>query len=220
MTQSTSAASPPVTRINGDQTKEKILNAAEILFGEHGYDMVSLRDITKKAGVTLALASYHFGTKNHLFELVISRRAGTLSTLRINRLAELKQSGTLSLETLLAAFIEPLFIQMENGDQGWQSYVMLLSKIGLSNRWIELIRENFDETAGVFIEELGKVMPDVPHEDMLRAFSMVLHMMLQSVSKNQRLDTLSGGAYQASELDKAYRALLRFSIAGMESARS
>lgn len=219
MTQSSAQSTSPVTRINGDQTKEKILNAAELLFGEHGYDTVSLRDITKKADVTLALASYHFQTKSNLFELVISRRAGTLSKLRKTRLAEIKSSGNLSLRTILEAFIEPLFTQMQTGDKGWQSYVLLLSKLGLSNRWLDVLRENFDETAGIFISELRKVMPDTSDEDLLRAFSLVLHLMLQGVSKNQRLDTLSNGLYRADELDKTYDALLAFAVAGMESVK-
>lgn len=219
MTQSSALTTPPVTRINGDQTKEKILNAAEHLFGEHGYDTVSLRDITKKAGVTLALASYHFQTKSNLFELVISRRAGTLSKLRKARLADVKNSGNLSLRTILEAFIEPLFTQMQTDDEGWQSYVLLLSKLGLSNRWLDVIRENFDETAGIFISELRKIMPDTTDEGLLRAFSLVLHLMLQGVSKNQRLDTLSNGAYRADELDKTYDTILDFAVAGMKSVK-
>ena len=44
-------------------TAERILAAAEELFSEHGYDGVSIRDITGLANVRLALAAYHFGTK-------------------------------------------------------------------------------------------------------------------------------------------------------------
>src|SRR5690242_1840463 len=86
-------SSGPVTRANGDQTKEKILDAAEELFGEKTFDTVSLRDITNHAGVTLALASYHFGTKDNLFVAVIARRADMLNRMRLERLAELDEQG-------------------------------------------------------------------------------------------------------------------------------
>ncbi len=211
---------PPVTRTNGDQTKEKILHAAEVLFGENGYDMVSLRDITGKAGVTLALASYHFGTKDNLFKLVISRRAETLNTLRRQRLEKLREDNDLTLRAILDAFMEPLFAQMRSSDEGWPSYVMLLSKLGQSNRWIDILRENFDETATLFIGELRKILPKASEEDLLRTFSLVLHLMLVGVSNNQRLDTLSGGIFRAADLDKTYDVLLRFAVAGMESIRN
>ena len=220
MTKTARRPSPPVTRINGDQTKEKILNAAEVLFGENGCDTVSLRDITSKADVTLALASYHFGKKDNLFKLVISRRANTLNKLRKHRLAALREKNDLTLRTILDAFMEPLFTQMRSSDEGWQSYVMLLSKLGQSNRWLDILRENFDDTATIFIGELRKILPHTSEEDLLRTFSLVLHLMLVGVSKNQRLDTLSGGVFRAADLDRSYDALLRFALAGMESIRS
>ena len=76
------------TRQNGEETRAKIINAAELLFGKRSFDAVSLRDITVEAGVTLALASYHFRTKENLFAAVVSRRAEVLNRIRRERLAE------------------------------------------------------------------------------------------------------------------------------------
>ncbi len=47
----------------GIRTRVKLLKAAESLFGERGFHAVSMRDITSAAGVDLALANYHFGSK-------------------------------------------------------------------------------------------------------------------------------------------------------------
>jgi DNA-binding transcriptional regulator YbjK len=40
-----------------------VLDAAERSFAESGFDGVSLRTITERAGVDLALANYHFGIR-------------------------------------------------------------------------------------------------------------------------------------------------------------
>ena len=53
-------------------TRETILQAAESLFAEHGYDGVSIRDIVSKAGVNLAAIHYHFGTKQKLYQEIIA----------------------------------------------------------------------------------------------------------------------------------------------------
>ena len=53
----------------------RLLDAAERSFAEGGFDGVSLRIITEVAGVDLALANYHFGTKENLLREVIARRA-------------------------------------------------------------------------------------------------------------------------------------------------
>jgi len=45
------------------ETKERILDAAETLFMEHGYEATSLRALTTAADVNLAAVNYHCGTK-------------------------------------------------------------------------------------------------------------------------------------------------------------
>src|ERR1700682_4102017 len=55
-------------------TKTRILDAAESLFMEHGFEATSLRSLTTAAGVNLAAVNYHFGTKEVLFRAVLTRR--------------------------------------------------------------------------------------------------------------------------------------------------
>ena len=43
-----------------DQTRDKILDAAEILFAEGGFDAVSVREITASAGVNLGRGQLSF----------------------------------------------------------------------------------------------------------------------------------------------------------------
>lgn len=51
--------------------KDNILRAAEELFGAHGFDRISVRDIADQAGVNKALVFYHFNSKDELFETVL-----------------------------------------------------------------------------------------------------------------------------------------------------
>ncbi len=55
------------------ETKGRILDAAELLFAEHGFKETSLRTITSKAGVNLASVNYHYGDKKTLVRAVLSR---------------------------------------------------------------------------------------------------------------------------------------------------
>lgn len=59
--------------------KERILDAAEQLFSEHGFAGTSMRMITKLAGVPLASVNYHFGSKHALMEAVYERVLGPVS---------------------------------------------------------------------------------------------------------------------------------------------
>jgi len=52
----------------------EILQAAEKLFSEHGYDGTSVRDIAKSANINIAMISYYFGSKEKLLEALIIYR--------------------------------------------------------------------------------------------------------------------------------------------------
>ena len=68
------------------ETKERILDAAETLFMEHGYEATSLRALTTAADVNLAAVNYHFGTKEELFQAVLTRRLDPMNQRRLELL--------------------------------------------------------------------------------------------------------------------------------------
>ena len=209
------AATGPVTRANGDQTKEKILDAAEELFGEKTFDTVSLRDITHHAGVTLALASYHFGTKDNLFVAVVARRADMLNRMRLERLSELDAAGVTEVGAYIDAFVRPLLTQALSGEAGWKSYVGLISKVAMTNRWNELVQANFDETANMFMAKLRTILPGHSEEALFRGFAFTLQLGLQVITQNQRVDSLSDGRYSGRDLEASYAVALRYMTSGM-----
>ncbi|MCB2191530.1 MAG: CerR family C-terminal domain-containing protein [Deltaproteobacteria bacterium] len=57
-----------------DLTRERLLDEAERLFAERGYDAVSLREITSAADAHLAAVNYHFGSKENLYLEVFRQR--------------------------------------------------------------------------------------------------------------------------------------------------
>ena len=52
-------------------TRDAILAAARERFSEQGYDRVRMRDVAADAGVDVALVTYHFGSKDGLFEAAL-----------------------------------------------------------------------------------------------------------------------------------------------------
>ncbi len=64
--------------MDADETREKILGAADALFGELGFDVTTTRDIAERSGVNKALIHYHFGTKDDLLEAVLEGYYGRL----------------------------------------------------------------------------------------------------------------------------------------------
>src|SRR5271169_2834335 len=95
-----------IERAERTDTKSRILDAAENLFGRNGFDVTSLRDITAEAEVNLAAVNYHFQSKDSLMDAVITRR---LEPVNQNRLEMLDAAGpNPSVEQILEAFLYPV----------------------------------------------------------------------------------------------------------------
>jgi TetR/AcrR family transcriptional regulator len=60
-------------RRNAERSRHQILDAAEQLFAERGYDGASLAQIGKEAGTSAALPAYFFGDKAELYRAVVMR---------------------------------------------------------------------------------------------------------------------------------------------------
>ena len=92
-------------------TKELILDAAENLFANSGFQATSMRDITGAAGVNLASINYHFGSKEALLTALVERHFAPVNRRRIELLDELEARpvGAVKLEDLVRAFLSPPF---------------------------------------------------------------------------------------------------------------
>ena len=55
---------------NAGGARVTILDAAEELFAQSGFDGVPVREVAKKAGVALSLVTYHFPSKTELLKIL------------------------------------------------------------------------------------------------------------------------------------------------------
>jgi len=63
---------------NDKQTEDKIFDAATDVFIERGMDGARMQDIANHAGINKALLHYYYRTKDHLFNAVFEKIAGTM----------------------------------------------------------------------------------------------------------------------------------------------
>jgi len=53
-------------------TPAALVDAGRVLFGRHGYDGTSVRSLTRRAGANLGAVTYHFGSKEALYDAVLA----------------------------------------------------------------------------------------------------------------------------------------------------
>jgi AcrR family transcriptional regulator len=113
------------------ETRTRILDAAEELFMQHGFEATSMRVLTARAGVNLAAVNYHFGSKHALIEAVFRRKLDPMNTNRVAELERLeKEAGgrALSTEAIIRAFVREGLRMMEDSKGGGRNFIRLLGR--------------------------------------------------------------------------------------------
>lgn len=90
--------------------RELILEAAEELFAENGFDATSVRELASKAGVNIAMISYYFGSKEKLLEALVEYRASYLRE-RFYDLQKEQIDPVDKIDKLIDLYVERIFSQ-------------------------------------------------------------------------------------------------------------
>lgn len=195
-------------------TKERIFDAAEIIFADRGFEGASIGDIAAAAGVQKALVSFHGGSKEGLFAKVIERRASELAEVRLIALAALLKTRSPRLKDILECFIRPLLEKATKETPQWQAYVRLIAQVSADPRWRSIAAENFDPAAKKFIGAIGQQYPDAAPETVASGFVFTVSAMLSLCTSQWRVTAL-GEATDAPTQEALLETLINFCNAGM-----
>lgn len=199
-------------------TRARILQAAETLFAEDGFDAVSMRDITALANVNLASVNYHFGSKLALLAEVVASRANALVEERLTLLAALtRRHGRPKLEAVVEAFLRPsLEMSRQPGGANHMRLRARLSveRIGVSKSQFEKI---FDASNEKFVDALADALPDFPRSELYWGFHCVLGIMNYTMANSGRIQHLSHGTCDPSDVEATLARVVPFIAQGFRA---
>jgi AcrR family transcriptional regulator len=152
-------------------TKQRLLDAAEHLFAERGFEAVSVRDITGAAGLNVAAVNYHFASRETLIGLVVSCRMGPVLKERLARLetVEKRWAGKAApLEEILEAMLRPLAGNIRKSDLPEPLRCQLLGRIfsGQGAVFPQEVERDMENARQRFTRLLAKALPSVSGEDL------------------------------------------------------
>lgn len=210
-----------MTYKKGSDKKELLLDTAEQMFAERGFDAVTVRQITTKAEVRLASIHYYFNSKENLFHEVILRRANVINEYRSSLLEEIDIVELPTEDALIAicrAFINPL-IELSTGDDlGWKHYCRLIAITSLSNsKSLSNTFSEFNVTAMKFIKAIKLALPEITEQDNFYAFQFLLGSTISTFAENNRLEYLSNGKFSSSDLPNICDKLIKYTASGIQS---
>jgi AcrR family transcriptional regulator len=173
-----------------NDTRDKLLSAAEQLFAERGVDAVSLREITRVAGARNVIAvQYHFEDRAGVLRAILAKHLPDVDARRHALLDEIDAGGEPTARAMAGALVRPLAAKLADpagGPAFLQVHAELLNRparrvaapdgeSGSLQRWREAVVPVIDPLArrlhrrwttivhtGV---ELGRRARTAPHTD-------------------------------------------------------
>ncbi len=201
-----------------DVTKERILDRAEALFAQKGYQAVSVREITSAARCNLAAVNYHFGNKENLYlEVFRSRWVPRAMRVRESFRKSLASQDSLSEATVVRALAQA-FVEGPLSDEERLRHSQLMTReMTQPTKAFEHVAEQviqpfFKELA----DKLGLILRDeMSEEEMLLNIFSIFAMVLYFNFARVAVSRLTGREY-----DTFFRALLveqitQFSLRGL-----
>jgi AcrR family transcriptional regulator len=200
--------------------KLRLIEAAEKLFAEHGFDVVSVRDITQAAGGNVAAVNYHFGSRDGLVAVVMNRYMTPVHEQRLARLdtAEQKWAGqAVPVEEVVDAFVRPLVTRVEKSELSEQLFYCLVGRIFGShgNGMPDEIKTRLSVSSARFTRAFGKALPAVSEADLVWRLHFVVGGMIHMLTHGESLLRLSAGAGGSPGMDSTLDRFLRFAVAGL-----
>jgi AcrR family transcriptional regulator len=200
--------------------RQRLMDASEQLFAEHGWNAVSIRAIVAAADVNLAALHYHFRSKEQLLSEIFAARAKPIAEERLRLLAEIDLKKSPSLDKILEAFLRPALTIGSDDRFGGRAFVKLRARLSMEPEAVsrKILAKAFDESSGEFLKALALALPNIPQADLEWRFHFMLGSMFYTMADAGRIQSLTDGRCDPGRVEEALRHLVPFLAAGFRSA--
>ena len=212
--------------VRNNDTRERILDAAEHLFMAHGYEGTSMRQITGEAGVNLAAVNYHFGSKESLMQEVFRRRLDWLNDERMRVLDELEctaEGKALKPSQIVDGFFGTLLRMAEDEQRGGMVFLRLLGRtLTDPSEFIRtFLAHEYAAVVDRYKEALFKALPDVPKAEIVWRFHFMLGATSYAIAGTDALRLVTDWQIEAEDstdrLDRLLPRLMSFLLGGLRA---
>lgn len=165
--------------VGKENARDRLLDAAEVLFCEKGYDSTSIRDLTGMAGCNVAAVNYYFGGKDKLYIEMFRRQMQFIVDDQIGRINQLAVGSNLTLEKLIREIVYyPLRSAYEKQQRGQVMRLMVREMLNSSLAGEKLIDDFRTQIMDKVVAVLMCLVPELNEKQAQLIFASIesLHL--------------------------------------------
>lgn len=198
--------------------KRRILDAAQKLFADKGFDAVSIRDITQLAKANVAAINYHFGSRDGLIGVVMTLYISPIESerLRLLDIAEKEAAGKpVALPAIIDALVRPLAEQVRQSELSEQMFYKLMGRIFSDQHQLSShVMQEKQATLHRFKEAFAKALPELDREELIWRMHFMTGGMLYMLSHHETLRRLFDGEAGEPSMEQCIKRFIHYATAG------
>lgn len=179
------------------ETRTRILDVAEELFMQHGFEAASMRLLTSTALVNLAAVNYHFGSKDALIEALFHRRLDPMNAERVAALDALEQQAgeqALTPEQIIRAFIGASLRMIEDAKGGGRNFIRLLGRTYTepAKQIRALIGQLHAPAMERFKAAFARALPEIPRDELVWRMHFMFGTLSYTLAATDAVQLIAG----------------------------
>jgi AcrR family transcriptional regulator len=201
---------------SGDDARQRLLETAEGLFAEKGFDGVGVRDITSAAGCNVAAINYHFGGKDKLYVEIMKGRMVALREIRLGSIAEVMSKEGTTLEDLLRAFSWAFIDPLVDESRGGQIMKLMMREMLDPHLPAEMFcDEVIKPVMGAIVEALVKVCPGVEMNHIVLCVHSLIAQLMHTIHVSGMMANMEGDECQCPSFEAFVDHIVKFTAIGI-----
>jgi AcrR family transcriptional regulator len=202
-------------------TRERLLDAAEVLFATHGLSNTSVRMIVGAADANVAAIRFHFGSLENLKRAVLLRRFQVLVERRLAGLdgATGDRGGPPGVGDLLGIWFAPLLDMAASRDAGERAFPVILARLLVDRapEYRALLEQELAPHLDRFLDAFQRALPELGRSEIALRFELAIGAFGHALNRLRDPRTGLVPAGRRGDIDAVARQVLEFCRAGFQA---
>lgn len=199
--------------------RDRLMDAAEVLFCDRGFNETSVRDIAASADCNVASVNYYFGGKDNLYVEVWRRRLVAMRDMRLAGIDKVMSGETLpELETLLRAYAQSFIEPLVDGGRGCR-FVHLMAREMIDPHLPEdmFLDEMIEPVMTALTRALVTVCPWLEDKSVRQVILSVVGQLMHMVCAVGMFEHSSHSELSTLDFGQMVEHVVKFSAAGIRA---